>query len=72
MTEFSQYNALKEAVRAKRTRHPSSKNVADVEKIKKDIRSEVQEGVSKKTDRPRRKFELIFENTRFYLHVIKT
>ena len=48
MDEFSQYNALKDAVRAKLTRQPSKKNVVDVEKIKKDIRSELQEEFRKK------------------------
>ena len=36
MTEFSQYNVLKEAVRAKLTRQSSRPYV---EKIKKDVRS---------------------------------
>ena len=45
MTEFSQYNVLKEAVRAKLTRKPSQPNV---EKIRKDVRSEVEEEFRKK------------------------
>ena len=45
MTEFSQYNALKENVRAKLTRKPSKPNV---DKIRKDIRSEVEEEYRKK------------------------
>ena len=45
MTEFSQYNVLKEAVRAKLTRKPSQPNV---EKIRKDIRNEVEEEFRKK------------------------
>jgi len=45
MTEFSQYNVLKEAVRAKLTCQPSR---PDVEKIRKDIRSEVEEEFRKK------------------------
>ena len=45
MTEFSQYNVLKEAVRAKLTRKPSKPNV---DKIRKDIRSEVEEEYRKK------------------------
>jgi len=45
MTEFSQYNVLKEAVRAKLTRQPSR---PDVEKIRKDIRSEVEDEFLKK------------------------
>jgi len=35
MTAFSQFNVLKETVRAKLTRQPSRENVADVEKMKK-------------------------------------
>ena len=45
MTEFSQYNVLKEAVRAKLT-HQSSR--PDVEKIKKDVRGEVEAEFRKK------------------------
>ena len=44
MTEFSRYNVLKEAVRAKVTRQPSR---PDVEKIRKDVRSEVEEEFQK-------------------------
>jgi len=47
MAEFSQYNVLKEAVRAKLTRQPSQ---PDVEKIRKDIRSEVKEEFRKKVN----------------------
>ena len=45
MAEFSQYRVLKEAVRAKLTRQPSRPNV---EKIRKDVRSEVEEEFRKK------------------------
>ena len=45
MAEYSQYNVLKEAVRAKLTRKPSRPNI---EKIKKDIRSEVEREFYKK------------------------
>ena len=45
MTEFSQYNVLKEAVRAKLTRKPSQPSV---DKIRKDVRSEVEEEFRKK------------------------
>ena len=45
MTEFQQYNVLKEAVRAKLTRQPSR---PDVEKIKKDVRSEMEAEFRKK------------------------
>jgi len=47
MAEFSQYNVLKDAVRAKLTRQPSR---PDVEKIRKDIRSEVEEEFRKKVN----------------------
>ena len=45
MTEFSQYNVLKESVRAKLTRHSSR---PDIEKIKKDVRSEMEADFKKK------------------------
>ena len=45
MTEFSQYNLLKEAVRAKLTRQSSR---PDVEKIKKDVCSEMEAEFRKK------------------------
>jgi len=45
VTEFSQYNVLKEAVWAKLTRQPSR---PDVEKIKKDVCREVEEEFRKK------------------------
>ena len=44
MDEFSQYNLLKEAVRSKITRNSSP----DIEKIKKDARSEVEAEFQKK------------------------
>jgi len=45
MAEFSQYNVLKTAVRATLTRKPSRPNI---DKIKKDIRSEVEREFYKK------------------------
>jgi len=45
MAEFTQYNVLKEAVRAKLTRKPSRPNI---DKIKKDIRSEIEREFYKK------------------------
>ena len=45
MAEFSQYNVLKDAVRAKLTRQSSR---PDVEKIKKDVRSEMEAEFRKK------------------------
>ena len=72
LIKSAQYSVLKEAVRGKLTCQPSRKIVADVEKIKKDIRREVEEEFRKKADHPHRKLELTFENTRFYFHIIKT
>ena len=45
MAEFSQYNVLKDAVRAKLTCQSS---LPDVEKIKKDVRSEMEVEFGKK------------------------
>ena len=45
MAEYQQYNVLKEAVRAKLTRQPSQ---PDVEKIKKEVRSEMEAEFQKK------------------------
>ena len=45
MAKFSQYNVLKEAVRAKLTKKPSQ---PDMEKIKKDVRSEMEAEFRKK------------------------
>ena len=45
MTEFDQYNVLKEDVRAKLTRNSSQ---PDIEKIKKDLRSEMEAEFRKK------------------------
>ena len=45
MAEFSQYNVLKDAVRAKLTRQSSR---PDVEKIKKDLRSDIEAEFRKK------------------------
>ena len=49
ISELEQYNTLKEKVRAKLTLHSSRKNVVDVEKIKHDIRSEVEAEFRKKS-----------------------
>ena len=45
MAEFSQYNVLKDAVRAELTKNPSQ---PDIEKIKKDVRSEIEAEFRKK------------------------
>ena len=69
MAEVSQYNVLIEAVRAKLTKKPSQ---PDIEKIKKDVRSEIEAGFRKKNNCSRRRFELTFKNSLHYLHIIKT
>ena len=43
MTEFSQYNVLKEAVRARLTRQPSR---PDIEKIKKEVEKEFRKKIT--------------------------
>ena len=43
--EYSQYNVLKEAIRSKLTKNPSQ---PDIEKIKKNVRSEVEAEFQKK------------------------
>ena len=45
MAKFSQYNVLKEAVRSKLTKNPSR---PDIEKMKKDVRSEMEAEFQKK------------------------
>ena len=45
ITEYSQYNVLKDVLRAKLTHQPSR---PDVEKIKKDLRSEIEADYRKK------------------------
>ena len=45
MDEYSQYNVLKAAIRSKLTKNPSQ---PDIEKIKKDVRSEVEAEFQKK------------------------
>ena len=45
MTEFSQYNVLKDAVRAKLTRQSSR---LDAEKFKKDVRGGMEAELKKK------------------------
>ena len=69
MAEFSQYNVLKEAVRAKIRRNSSQ---PDIEKIKKRCPKRDRDRVSKKNKCSRRQLELTFKNSRLYLHIIKT
>ena len=70
MAKFSQYNVLKEAVRAKLTKKPSH---PDIEKIKKDVRSEMEAEFRKKTNCSRRHFELTYQkfNSGFHFSVTK-
>ena len=58
MDEYSQYNVLKEAVRAKLTRQSSR---PDVEKIRKEVRREMEADFRKKNKCSRRRFELTFQ-----------
>ena len=53
MTEFEQYNILKEAVRVKLTRNSSQ---PDIVKIKKEVRSEMEAEFRKKSKRARLEF----------------
>ena len=66
MDEFSQYNVIKEGIRAKLTQKPSQ---PDIEKIKKRCSKRDGGRVSKKNKRSR--FELTFESSRLYLHIRK-
>ena len=45
MDEYSQYNVLKAAIRSKLTKNPSQ---PDIEKIKKNVRSEMEAEFQKK------------------------
>ena len=70
MAEFSQYNVLKDAVRAKLTRQSSRPNV---EKIKKDVRSEMEAEFRKKNSCSSRRFELTYQkfNSGFHFSVTR-
>ena len=71
MTEFDQYNALKEAVRVKLTRNSSQ---PDIEKIKKDVPKRDGGRVSKKNKYSHRRLELTYEkfNSGFRFSVTKS
>ena len=71
MTEFEQYNVLKEAVGAKLTRDSSQ---PDIEKIKKDLRSEMEAEFRKKNKCSSRRFELTYQkfNSGFHFSVTKS
>jgi len=68
---LSEYNVLKDQVRAKLLRQPSSGKIVDAGKLEKEIRGKVEAEFIKKNNQPRR-FELTFENTLCHLHIIKT
>ena len=68
MAEFSQYNEMKDDVRAKLTKNASQ---PDIEKIKKDVQSEI-EADFRKNKCTNRRFELTLKNSWLYLHIIKT
>lgn len=42
VSKFEQYNVLEGKVRDKLTHQPSRKNLADIEKIRKDVRSKIE------------------------------
>ena len=71
MAEFSQYNVLKEAVRAKITRNSSQ---PDIEKIKKKCKKRGGSRVSKKIKCTSRRLELTYQkfNSGFYFSVTKS
>jgi len=73
LSEFHQYNFLKDQVRARMLRQPSKRGLAevDVKKMEEDIRGRVEAEMIKKNHEPSR-FELTFRNRRFCLYVIKT
>ena len=70
MTEFSQYNVLKDAVRAKLTRQSSRPDAA---KIKKDVSSEMRQNFEK-NNCSRHRFELTYQkfNSAFHFSVTKS
>ena len=71
MTEFEQYNVLKEAAKAKLTRNSSQ---PDIEKIKKEVRNEMEAEFQKKNKCSRRRFELTYQkfNSGFHFSVTKS
>ena len=71
MAEFSQYNVLKEALRAKLTKKPSQ---PDIEKIKKRCSKRDRSRLSKKNNCCRRRLELTYEkfNSGFHFSVTKS
>ena len=70
LSEFQQYNVLKEQVWAKLFRQPLSGEIVNADNLEKEICDKV-EAEFLKNNQPRC-FELTFENTRCHLHIIKT
>ena len=68
MVEYSQYNALKEANLTRQSSRP------DVEKIKKDVCSEMEADFKKKIKCSRRRFKLTYQkfNSDFHFSVTKS
>ena len=54
LSECQQYNFLKEQVRAKLLRQPSSGKIVDADKLEKEIRGKVEAELIKKNNQPRR------------------
>ena len=72
LSDREQYNSLKEQVRAKMLRQPSSSKIVDVQKLEKDIRSRLEDELIKKNNRPPR-FELTLNKRLFHhLHIIRS
>jgi len=72
LSEFQQYNFLKDQVRARMLRQPSTRKLpdVDVQKMEKDLRTKLEAEMIKNNEPSR--FELTFRNRRFHLHVIRT
>ena len=70
MAEYSQYNVLKDSIRSKLTKNASQ---PDTEKIKKNVRSEMEAEFQKKKS-PCRRLELTYEkfNSGFHFSVTKS
>jgi len=52
LSEFQQYNVLKEQVRAELLRQPSSGKIVDADKLEKEIRGKVKAEFMKKITNP--------------------
>ena len=69
MAEFQQYNVLKDAIRAKVARNSPQ---PDIEKIKKDVRSEMQAEFQKKNKCTRHRLELTYQKFTSGFHISVT